>query len=217
MMMKRQMTNSLVQSCHPVICDGRTLFDSRRLPDHDLQGFVISPLVIRYLASYYLLSCLFYWLSCPLDICYLTFVIHYLAVIRYLTSCYFLSCLLLFAISLLLLIIMPLVIHYLTFYYSLSCHLVIVHYLTSCSLLFHLFSFVISLYCYSLSHLLLFVIFNWPCLVLLSRACTKDNVEPTQLIRRQWFVKCTSLAYFERSVPLANRGRTLQSVFCGNV
>ena len=208
-MMKRQMTNSLVQSCHPVICDGRTLFDSRRLPDHDLQGFVISPFVIRYLASYYLLSRLFYWLSRPLDIVIslLLFIISPL-VIRYLTSCYFLSCLLLFAISLLLLIIMPLVIHYLSFYYSLSCHL------TSCYLLSHLFSFVISLYCYSLSHLSLFVIFNWPCLV---RACTKDNVEPTQLIRRQWFVKCSSLAYFERSVPLANRGRTLQSVFSCNV
>ena len=58
LMMKKQMTNSLVQSCHPVICDGRTLFDSARLPDHDLQGFVISPLVIPYHAFCYLLSCL---------------------------------------------------------------------------------------------------------------------------------------------------------------
>ena len=52
LMMKKQMTNSLVQSCHPVICDGRTLFGSARLPDHDLQGFVISPLVIPYLAFF---------------------------------------------------------------------------------------------------------------------------------------------------------------------
>ena len=176
---------------------------------------------ICYLASCYSLSCLLLFVILPILLIILPpwyllshFCYSLSLVIRYLTSCYFLSCLLLFAISLLLLIIMPLVIHYLTFYYSLSCHLVIVHYLTSCSLLSHLFSFVISLYCYSLSHLLLFVIFNWPCLV---RACTKDNVEPTQQIRRQWFVKCSSLAYFERSVPLANRGRTLQSVFSCNV
>ena len=102
-MMKKEMTNRLVQSCHPLICDGRTLFDSRACLTTTYKD-LLSPLLL----------------------------------------------------------------------------------------------FVISPSCYSLSHILLLVIFSWPRLL---TACAKDNFEPTYTIDQKAGKYLTMIC----EMPLGNR------------